>query len=127
MSCTPRELESYLATLLGVTAFADYCPNGLQVEGGRQIRRLAVGVTANLALLETAREAEADAVLVHHGLFWNKDPRVLTGWRAARVRSLMQADQSLFAYHLPLDAHVEFGNNAGMLRAMPGVAQVEVS
>lgn len=118
MSCMPRELEAYLATLLGVSAFADYCPNGLQVEGGRQIRRLAVGVTANLALLEAAREAEADAVLVHHGLFWNKDPRTLTGWRAARVRSLMQADQSLFAYHLPLDAHPEFGNNAGMLRAM---------
>lgn len=118
MSCTPRELEAYLDTLLGVGAFADYCPNGLQVEGGRQIQRLAVGVTANLALLEAAREAKADAILVHHGIFWNKEPRVLTGWRAARVRSLMQADQSLFAYHLPLDAHADFGNNAGMLRAM---------
>lgn len=118
MSCTPRELEAYLAELLGVAGFADYCPNGLQVEGSRRIERLAVGVTANLAMLQAAREVEADAVLVHHGLFWNKDPRALTGWRAARVRSLMQADQSLFAYHLPLDAHPEFGNNTGMLRAM---------
>ena len=118
MSCTPLELEAYLAELLRVGQFSDYCPNGLQVEGGRPIRRLAVGVTANLALLEAAAEVEADAVLVHHGLFWNKDPRALTGWRARRVASLLRDDRSLFAYHLPLDAHDTLGNNAGMLRAM---------
>jgi dinuclear metal center YbgI/SA1388 family protein len=118
MPVQPIDLARHLHEHLAVARFPDFCPNGLQVEGRRPIRRLAVGVTSNLALIETAIEADCDAIIAHHGLFWNNDPRSLTGWRAERLRRLFAQDLSLFAYHLPLDAHAELGNNAGMLRSM---------
>ncbi|MBA2721602.1 MAG: Nif3-like dinuclear metal center hexameric protein [Methylibium sp.] len=109
---TRDELDSYLSTLLEVDRFKDYGPNGLQVEGKPQVRKLVSGVTASLAFIEAAAAAGADAVLVHHGLFWrNQDGRV-TGWLKRRIATLLQHDLSLFAYHLPLDAHPEHGNNA---------------
>ena len=104
-----------LATLDGLlepTRFKDYGPNGLQVEGRLQIRTLVSGVTASRALIEAAIEAQADAVLVHHGLFWRGQTGVVTGWMKQRLALLLAHDINLFAYHLPLDAHPQWGNNA---------------
>ncbi|MDP1691198.1 MAG: Nif3-like dinuclear metal center hexameric protein [Burkholderiaceae bacterium] len=107
-----NELESYLHTLLAVERFEDYGPNGLQIEGRAQVRRIVSGVTANLALIDAALNEGADAILVHHGLFWRGQDGRLVGWLAERVRRLMVQGVNLFAYHLPLDAHAELGNNA---------------
>ncbi len=110
---TPRtELDSYLGTLLEVGKFRDYGPNGLQVEGKPEVQRLVSGVTASRAFIEAAIAQNADALLVHHGLFWKGHDGRLTGWLKARVELLMAHGINLFAYHLPLDAHAEFGNNA---------------
>lgn len=106
------DLDAALKTLLRPEAFRDYGPNGLQVEGRREVRRLVSGVTASLAFIDAAIAAGADALFVHHGLFWRGQDGRLTGWLAERVRRLMRADVSLFAYHLPLDAHETLGNNA---------------
>lgn len=92
--------------------FQDYGPNGLQVEGRRTIGKLVSGVTASRAFIDAAIAAGADALFVHHGLFWRGQKVVLTGWLKERVKRLLAHDVSLFAYHLPLDAHREFGNNA---------------
>lgn len=92
--------------------FNDYCPNGLQAEGTRPIRKLICGVSASLALIDAARQAGGDALLVHHGWFWRgEDPRLI-GTQLARTRALLTSGMHLFAYHLPLDAHPEMGNNA---------------
>ena len=112
MTAARTEIEAYLATLLALERFSDYGPNGLQVEGRAEVRRLVSGVTASLALIDAAIDAGADAIVVHHGLFWRGQDGRLTGWLAERVRRLMHAGISLFAYHLPLDAHAELGNNA---------------
>ena len=109
---TRAEVESFLQQLLAPERFKDYGPNGLQVEGRGEIRKVVSGVTASLALINAAIEAEADMILVHHGLFWRGQDGRLTGWLKARVERLMAADVNLFAYHLPLDAHPVFGNNA---------------
>lgn len=107
-----KVLEAHLARLLRADDFKDYCPNGLQVFGRREILRLVTGVTASQALLDAAITAKADAILVHHGYFWRGEDAVLTGMKYQRIKTLIQADVSLFAYHLPLDAHPELGNNA---------------
>ncbi len=106
------QVETCLQALLQPQAFKDYGPNGLQVEGAREVRRIASGVTASLAFIDAAIADGADTLLVHHGLFWRGQDGRLTGWLAARVRRLMAADVNLYAYHLPLDAHAELGNNA---------------
>ncbi|HEX6723161.1 MAG TPA: Nif3-like dinuclear metal center hexameric protein [Burkholderiaceae bacterium] len=106
------ELQSHLAQLLAVERFRDYGPNGLQVEGRGQVHRLITGVTASLALIEAAIGAGADAVLVHHGLFWRGQDGRITGGMRARLAPLLAHGINLFAYHLPLDAHPELGNNA---------------
>ncbi|HTI16142.1 MAG TPA: Nif3-like dinuclear metal center hexameric protein [Trinickia sp.] len=106
------ELELYLNGLLETGRFKDYCPNGLQVEGRRRIEKIATGVTASLALLEAALEWGADAVLVHHGYFWRGEAQPVTGRKYRRLKLLLANDLNLFAYHLPLDAHPEYGNNA---------------
>jgi dinuclear metal center YbgI/SA1388 family protein len=107
-----EELNRYLDGLLDISRFHDYCPNGLQVEGRGEIRSIVSGVTASLELLRAAHAAGADAILVHHGYFWKGDDPRLTGTRRARIALLLERDINLFAYHLPLDAHAEFGNNA---------------
>lgn len=109
-----RFLDEYLEADQGT----DYCPNGLQVEGRRQISRVVTGVSACLELFQRARRSEADAVLVHHGLFWRGDPSPLTGTLYQRVAELIQGRMSLIAYHLPLDRHLEVGNNAVAARAL---------
>ncbi len=118
MPVARTELDAYLGQLLAVERFKDYGPNGLQVEGRPQVQRLVTGVTASRALIEAAVEAGADAVLVHHGLFWRGHDGRLTGWLQARVKALLAADVNLLAYHLPLDAHPELGNNASMGRRL---------
>jgi dinuclear metal center YbgI/SA1388 family protein len=105
-------LELRLNQWLEPARFKDYGPNGLQVEGRAEVRRLVCGVTASLALIDAAIAAGADAILVHHGLFWRGQDGRVTGWMKQRLARLIQHDISLFAYHLPLDAHPELGNNA---------------
>ena len=112
------ELQRYLDTLLDVARFKDYCPNGLQVEGRAQVRRIVCGVTASQALLDAAVACGADAVLVHHGYFWRGEDGRVTGMRRKRLATLLGNDINLFAYHLPLDAHPELGNNAQLGRLM---------
>jgi dinuclear metal center YbgI/SA1388 family protein len=107
-----EELQAHWAGQLAVARFKDYGPNGLQVQGRDEVRRLVSGVTASLALIEAAVAAQADAIVVHHGLFWRGQDGCLTGWLKRRVQLLLAHDISLFAYHLPLDAHAELGNNA---------------
>ena len=105
------ELAGWLDTLLEPRRFDDYCPNGLQVEGAADIRRVVLGVTASLALVRAAAERGAQAILVHHGWFWRgEDPRVVAT-RRERLATLLAHDLNLYAYHLPLDVHPELGNN----------------
>jgi len=113
-----KQLERYLAQLLEPTRFRDYCPNGLQVEGRSTVRRIIGGVTASQALIDAAIAAEADAILVHHGWFWRGEDGCVTGIRKARMKALLTHDISLLAYHLPLDAHAELGNNAQLAKQL---------
>jgi dinuclear metal center YbgI/SA1388 family protein len=104
--------------LLQPDKFRDYGPNGLQVEGDRDVKLLVSGVTASRALIEAAIEADADAIFVHHGLFWRGQDGRVTGWMRERLRLLLTHGIHLFAYHLPLDAHPELGNNAQLARVL---------
>lgn len=97
---------------LNAARISDYCPNGLQVEGRPQVRRIVSGVTASQALIDAAIEAEADVLLVHHGYFWKGENPCITGMKQRRLKALLEHDISLLAYHLPLDVHPEVGNNA---------------
>ncbi|WP_374325521.1 Nif3-like dinuclear metal center hexameric protein [Aquipseudomonas alcaligenes] len=103
---------------LNAARIADYCPNGLQVEGRPQVRRIVSGVTASQALLDAAVEAEADVVLVHHGYFWKGEDARVTGMKRRRLQTLLEHDISLLAYHLPLDLHPEVGNNVQLARQL---------
>jgi dinuclear metal center YbgI/SA1388 family protein len=98
--------------LLQPENFRDYGPNGLQVEGAANVRKIVSGVTASRALIEAAIAVQADAIFVHHGLFWRGQDGSVTGWMKQRLSLLLAHDINLFAYHLPLDAHPELGNNA---------------
>ena len=106
-----NRLVHELANFLQVSRFQDYCPNGLQVEGRTDVRRIVTGVTASQALIEAAIEVNADAIMVHHGYFWRGEPAEVTGMKRKRLKQLLVHDISLLAYHLPLDAHPEVGNN----------------
>lgn len=106
------EIDVYLSALLDVGRFRDYGPNGLQVEGCAEVCKIVSGVTASRALIEAAIAAKADTILVHHGLFWKGHDGRVTGWLKQRLALLLAHQVNLFAYHLPLDAHPEFGNNA---------------
>ncbi len=113
-----EQLAAALDALLEPQRFKDYGPNGLQVEGKPRVRKLVSGVTASLALIEAAVAAQADAVLVHHGLFWRGQDGCVTGWMKQRLSRLLQHDINLFAYHLPLDAHSQLGNNAQLAQVL---------
>ncbi|MFZ1641517.1 MAG: Nif3-like dinuclear metal center hexameric protein [Candidatus Contendobacter sp.] len=112
------ELVAYTDRLLAVENFNDYCPNGLQVQGRAEVQTLVGGVTACQALLDAAVERGADAVLVHHGYFWKGENPRIVGMKQRRLATLLRHDFSLIAYHLPLDAHPEFGNNAQLARVL---------
>lgn len=107
-----QTLLAALDQLLEPGRFRDYGPNGLQVEGRREVRKIVSGVTASRALIEAAIVAGADAILVHHGLFWRGQDNCVTGWMKQRLTLLLTHDINLYAYHLPLDAHPVLGNNA---------------
>ncbi len=117
------ELMRALDAELEPERFRDYCPNGLQVEGRREIRRIVSGVTASLALVDAAIETGADLLLVHHGYFWKGEPAVVTGMRRERLRRLLHHEVNLVAYHLPLDAHPDLGNNAQLARRLDFVVE----
>ena len=112
MSISRDTLRQALDTLLQPERFKDYGPNGLQVEGKSEIARIVSGVTASRALIDAAIAQQADALFVHHGLFWRGQDGRVTGWMKQRLQRLLAHDINLFAYHLPLDAHPELGNNA---------------
>lgn len=120
---TRAELEHYTNTLLDIGRFRDYGPNGLQVEGRAEVRRIVSGVTASQALIDAAIAQQADAVLVHHGLFWRGHDGRIVGWMKRRLQALLAHDINLLAYHLPLDAHPELGNNAQLGRMLGWVAE----
>lgn len=118
MSISRHQLLQAFDGLLQPERFKDYGPNGLQVEGKAEIQRVVSGVTASRALIEAAIAARADAIFVHHGLFWRGQDGRITGWMKQRLQLLLAHDISLFAYHLPLDAHAELGNNAQLGRVL---------
>jgi dinuclear metal center YbgI/SA1388 family protein len=112
------ELLRAFDALLQPERFKDFGPNGLQVEGRERVKRIISGVTASLALIEAAVACEADAIFVHHGLFWRGQDGRVTGWMKQRLALLLAHDINLYAYHLPLDAHPELGNNAQLGRVL---------
>ena len=113
-----EDLRNAFDTLLEAGRFRDYCPNGLQVEGRAEVVNLVSGVTASLALIERAVEMQADAILVHHGLFWKGDDLRIVGPKKRRLALLLKHEINLFAYHLPLDAHPALGNNAQLAQQL---------
>jgi len=118
-----NDLRDYNASLLQTSLFKDYCPNGLQVEGRAEVYRIATGVTASQHVLDEAIKWGADAILVHHGFFWRNEDPAIVGIKKKRIAQLLGNDVSLLAYHLPLDAHGELGNNAQLGRRLGLVAE----
>lgn len=125
---TTRELTEYITELLQANKIADYCPNGLQVQGKSTVTKIVTGVTANQALLDAAVVKRADAILVHHGYFWKNEPAIIQGSKRKRLATLLQHDVNLLAYHLPLDVHPHLGNNAQLAKALGFLvnAQIEI-
>ncbi|WP_116865698.1 Nif3-like dinuclear metal center hexameric protein [Pseudomonas syringae] len=114
LSTLVEEADRYLNS----ARIQDYCPNGLQVEGRPQVMRIVSGVTASQALLDAAVDAQADLVLVHHGYFWKGENPCVVGMKQRRLKTLLNHDISLLAYHLPLDVHPEVGNNVQLARQL---------
>ncbi|MCA3180042.1 MAG: Nif3-like dinuclear metal center hexameric protein [Burkholderiaceae bacterium] len=112
------ELAAWLDGVLEARRFDDYCPNGMQVEGAADVRRVLCGVTASLALVREAARRGAQAVLVHHGWFWRGEDARVVGTKRARLAELLGHGIGLYAYHLPLDVHPEFGNNVQLARRL---------
>jgi dinuclear metal center YbgI/SA1388 family protein len=119
--CTLSQLNAAFDRVLQPQRFKDYCPNGLQVEGKADVRKLISGVTASLAFIERALDEKADALVVHHGYFFKGEDERIVGQKRKRIAALLKANVSLFAFHLPLDAHPTLGNNAqlGALLGFP--------
>jgi dinuclear metal center YbgI/SA1388 family protein len=118
MAAQLTDIIAELDSILQPDLFEDYCPNGLQVPGRDEVATVATGVSAHLELFERAASESADLLLVHHGAFWNSEPRALSRTMKRRLQVIFDADMSLAAYHLPLDAHAELGNNALLARAL---------
>jgi dinuclear metal center YbgI/SA1388 family protein len=112
------EIVAFANELLDLDAYSDFGPMGLQVVGAPEIAKIACGVSASRELFERAAEAGAQMVLVHHGLFWERDPREIGPLMRERLRALFDRDLTLVAYHLALDAHPELGNNALLAREL---------
>lgn len=113
-----NDIANYANRYLEAERFKDYCPNGLQVESTRPIRCLISGVTASQALIDAAIEHEGDALLVHHGYFWRNESATISGMKARRLRTLLENGIGLLAYHIPLDAHDEIGNNVQLAKRL---------
>jgi dinuclear metal center YbgI/SA1388 family protein len=114
------DILEYARELLDLDAYHDYGPMGLQVVGADEVTKIAAGVSSSRELFERAGQAGAQLLIVHHGLFWDNDPRVVDRQLKARLQALFDADLNLAAYHLALDAHPELGNNA-LLAGMLGI------
>jgi dinuclear metal center YbgI/SA1388 family protein len=112
------DIISFCDDLLHTSSFGDYCPNGMQVEGAREVSSVAMAVSSTLEVFQRAVQAGAQLLLVHHGLYWRTTPQVVTGSMRTRLGTLLAADVSLVTYHLPLDAHRELGNNALLARGL---------
>ncbi len=108
---TLQELCRHLNTLLAIDLFSDVCPNGLQIEGKPTIERIVTAVSCSSEIIGAAIAAEADALVVHHGIFWQGDSPVISGVKKCKIQALLDHGISLLAYHVPLDAHVQVGNN----------------
>ncbi|MCI2284514.1 Nif3-like dinuclear metal center hexameric protein [Colwellia sp. MSW7] len=113
-----NSLEHYLNTLLSPERIKDYAPNGLQIQGKDEIQKIVTGVTASQALINRAIDEKADAILVHHGYFWKNESYVIRGMKYKRIKSLLDHNINLFAYHLPLDIHPTLGNNAQLAKLL---------
>ena len=113
-----EEILAHASELLDLDAYPDYGPMGLQVAGAQEVARLACGVSASLELFERAASSGAQMLLVHHGLLWDRDPRVIDDAARRRLKTLFDAEMTLAAYHLALDAHPEVGNNALLAREL---------
>jgi dinuclear metal center YbgI/SA1388 family protein len=113
------ELVQYLQDFLSIAKYNDYAPNGLQVEGNSIIKRICTAVTASADVIGQAVNWQADALLVHHGYFWRGEDPVLTGMKRQRITNLLTNNINLMAYHLPLDCHLELGNNACLAKLFP--------
>ena len=111
MAVALDELVAHANSYLAIDSIKDYCPNGLQVQGRARVQKIVSGVTASLALLQAALQADADLVLVHHGYFWKNEPPSVVGMKQRRLQLLLGHDLNLAAYHLPLDVHLQVGNN----------------
>ena len=118
MSIELTQLVAEADVLLMPEQWKDYCPNGLQVQGRKEVQRLVTGVTACQALLDEAVAVEADAILVHHGYFWKGESPELVGSKFKRIKTLIDNEVSLLAYHLPLDGHAIYGNNARLAEVL---------
>lgn len=118
MAVSLHELMTELNAQLKPEQFKDYCPNGLQVEGRSEVKKIISGVTACQALIDAAIANNADALLVHHGYFWRGEDQTVTGLKKSRIQKLLEHDVSLIAYHLPLDVHAEFGNNVQLAKLL---------
>lgn len=121
------QLERLINQKLDISNYKDYAPNGLQVEGRREVQRVVTGVTASQDLLDAAIAVEADAVLVHHGYFWKDEPAEIRGMKRNRLKTLLATDTNMYAYHLPLDGHPELGNNAQLAKLFGINVQGEIA
>ena len=119
-----EELKNYCNTYLDIDKFKDYCPNGLQIEGSLNITKIISGVSANLELIERAIEEKADAIFVHHGVFWDNESKTISGAKRAKIALLLKHNINLFGFHLPLDDHYEVGNNVELGRRL-GIKNME--
>lgn len=118
MAVSLKTLVSYLDEYLHARAIQDYCPNGLQIEGRPEVKKIIGGVTATQALIDLAIANNADAIMVHHGFFWKGEDQAITGIKKNRIQALLQHNISLIAYHLPLDVHPIVGNNAQLAQRL---------
>lgn len=121
---TRKKLEKWLNDYLEVDKVSDYLPNGLQIEGKENVGKIVTAVSINLEIVEAAVKNNADAIIVHHGMFWKSDETVIRGYRKNRIKKIIENDISLFAYHLPLDLHPEISNNRLILKGL-GVDEIE--
>ncbi|PZO92792.1 MAG: Nif3-like dinuclear metal center hexameric protein [Haemophilus parainfluenzae] len=113
-----EELIRYINCLLVIDSFADYAPNGLQVEGKKEIRKVALAVSASLNVINMALAWQADLLLVHHGFFWKNESAKICSWKKKRLHAILGAHLNVAAYHLPLDAHPILGNNASLAKVL---------
>ncbi len=116
---TQSEIISYCNQLLDIAVHRDFCPNGMQVEGdGREVKKIAIGVSITLEFIEKAINANADLIITHHGFIWDKDPRVITGPFRNKIKLLLENGLAAASYHLPLDYHPELGNNVQLAKVL---------